>query len=190
MSKFRTALLAGAMVVGLGAAADAAPITGGISLAGGFTPIDSSSAPTTLAAATGIDFGMSFATGASGTLTSFGSVSTVAGTLTMTDFQFVSVPPPVSPLFTAFDGVATLNFDLNTVTIISQTSSTLQLSGTGVLSLPGFDPTPGNWVLTANSLGGTFSWSSSTAAIPEPASLALLGMGLLGLGFAARRRAA
>jgi len=37
---------------------------------------------------------------------------------------------------------------------------------------------------------GTFSWSASTgaAAVPEPTTLALLGIGLLGSGYFTRRR--
>ena len=163
-----------------GGFANAVPINGEISFAGTYTPNNSD-----LTVATAIAFGTTITTTGTG---DFAPVP-LGTAVTMTS-PLVFDPPtvPVIPFWViaAFG----FNFDLLTLTEVpGTTSSTLTLRGTGTVDGPGLlTPSSGEWVATFNTLGTTFSWSSSTATIPDGgATVLLLGAALVGIG-ALRRR--
>jgi hypothetical protein len=186
----------------------AIPLTGAFSEAGNLVPVTGSTgAVVGLDVATGLDFiplaggaptpgvpGQFFVTSASG---DFADVAGLIGTIT--DFTFSglgSVNYPTTPIL-AFKSVDDVTFDLDTIAIQDQGidpngNAFLQLSGTGVFNRPGFDPTAGTFILTANQAGSTFSFSaseiSSGTPIPEPGTLSLLGLGLAAAALLGHRR--
>lgn len=98
----------------------------------------------------------------------------------------------VSVSLTSFDPVSNFisidgwNLDLATLNIDDRTSSTLDLSGTGILSGSGFDPTNVTWTFSAQSL--TSYSMTATTVVPVPAAAWLFGSGLIGLAGIARRK--
>jgi hypothetical protein len=116
----------------------------------------------------------------------------VSGQLaTFTDFTFSPglAPNPVLLWTFQFDG-RTYSFLMDTVTVANQSNFFLDLTGYGTLSITGFDDTRGVWRFTGQQAGSpaTFSFSSSNEPLPEPSTLALLGLGLLGISAARRRK--
>jgi hypothetical protein len=87
--------------------------------------------------------------------------------------------------------VGGFTFDLLSATVVTQNAQFLSISGTGIVSGNGFDPTNMEWSFTAQSAGGRprtiFSFSANGVAVPDGGSaVALLGIALTGI--AALRR--
>ena len=162
--------------------AQAVMITGGISMGGSFTT-DTGDVNTANAFTS---FPICFVVSTSGDYASVPLFTSV----TQNAFVFDPFTPPVSPLWTFMSGGNTYSFDLLTLSIDQQGGDTLNLSGSGNLDITGFDTTFGTWVFTANQAGGTFSFSSSNAAVPEGGSaVALLGLALFGVEILRRKLA-
>lgn len=110
-------------------------------------------------------------------------------------------PSTPTPGFWAVGG---FTFDLDTSTVVVQTSKFLLITGTGTVMGNGFDPTEGTFSFSTQSPSAgrsvfSFSASSDSQGVPDHgATVALLGISLLGveifrrkigLGSLAKRRA-
>lgn len=161
--------------------AGAIPITGGISMAGGCTLNKGD-----LTLATSIAFGPTVTTTGSGT---FAAVPFSTPVTMTSPLIFDSITVPVTPLWAIHIHVPTgpptssdFSFDLSTFTVYSESANSLELRGTGIMHAVGFEPTAGEWIGTFQTLGGTFSWSASNAAVPDGGlTLSLLGFALVGV---------
>jgi len=83
--------------------------------------------------------------------------------------------------------VGGFTFDLASSTIVTQTTTFLNVTGVGTLSAAGFDTTPGTWSFTISNTDGlahsTFGFQADTAPkVPDGgATAALLGVALAGV---------
>lgn len=172
--------LAIALVVGLGMSAQATPISGGISFAGNYTPNNPN-----LTLATSIAFGATGVTSGNGSFAVFapGSAVTMSSPLAIN---------PTSVPVLALWSIGIYSFDAYSLVQSAQTSSTLTLTGTGVIhnGTPAED-TAGQWIATFNTLSGTFSWSASSGTVPDGGTtMLLLGSALTGITLLRRKLAA
>ena len=168
-----------------------------------------------LANAVPIAAGSELSTNGSDTFTatsiSFLNPGNIGGTTGSFQADFGTVPPQITAVvtFTDFTNVSS-NFQLytatangNTTTLVAATIDSfvftpgtplqsLDVKGTGTLTLTGFDPTPGNWELTTQGPGGTavvtFSNTAVATAVGEPGSIGLFSLALLMTGWLYAKR--
>ena len=167
-------------------------ISGTMDMSGSFYAIDATDAQTSDAnSAIAIDFdffGMDKfrITSADGDFTGLETVSGDVSTLgDIKDFQFDPLPASISDFWV----VDIFSFELTDVVRTNNSSSFIDLIGTGVITAAGFDNTDATWSFSGDtSGGGVFSWSASSenvsndVSVPEPGALTLLSIGLIGLG--------
>jgi hypothetical protein len=156
-------------------AAEAAPITGSIDF-GGTVTFDTNS----LATATRVNtWNSAFVLQDSG---SFSGIP--PGTNVTMSAPWIFNPSTATPSLWSVGG---FKFDLANSTIVSQTTTFLNITGTGTISGNGFDPTPGTWSFTSSDSNGSpqssFGFQAQSTAVPESSSVILFGIGLSGAAF-------
>jgi len=165
--------------------AQATAITGGIQFAGE-VQFDTNSLATATKVVTWFDVfhNAGFSSVTSGT----GDFAGIAPGTSAAMAQWTFNPSTPTPSLWSVGG---FTFDLLSSTVVTQNASTLVITGTGIVSGNGFDPTAMDWSFTTQSSGGrtrtTFSFSANGVAVPDGGSaVMLLGAALSALGMARR----
>src|SRR5271156_3862292 len=161
----KTGLLAGAVAAGLmtlAASAHAVPIANGSTLS-----LNGSDSFTS----TSITFSNPANIGGSPS-GSFSVLIPCSGCVTMISSFNAGTPTPFQ-LYTATEGpiTTTLQVSSDVFDFVGGTLSSLTITGAGTLTLTGFDPTPGDYILTTQGptgVSGTFSGTSVADAGPAP----------------------
>jgi len=107
--------------------------------------------------------------------------------ITYNGFTFDPASTPVAdPLWTA----GGFSFVLNSIDVSFRDENHIIFKGVGNLSGNGFDDTLGSWTMsiTAHSTHFEFSNGATAAPVPEPATLLLLGTGLIGIAGFGRKK--
>ena len=177
---FKKIILAGLLAVGLAGSAHAVTLSmdSTITFGGTLAP------GTNLATATAIDFQpTSFVTSSSGDLASVA----VGSLASFNDFSFSPFTGTSNPVW----NVGGFSFDLSSVGINAQNANTLALMGFGFISGNGFDASPVDFSMSADTASGrVFAFSATNSTVPEPGTLLLLGSGLVFLAWNRRKKLA
>lgn len=98
-------------------------------------------------------------------------------------------PSPVVPLWTFTVGGTTYSFDLTSVVSSVGVGPSLNLAGTGVAHITGFDDTVATWTFsTTGANPPVFGFVAGTTAAPDGGTTAMfLGAGLTGLALLKRK---
>lgn len=108
--------------------------------------------------------------------------SIAAGLAVAMTGPYIFNPSTAAPMLLS---VAGFTFDLQSSTILFQSSGGILITGTGIVSGNGFDATPAQWSFSQQAgRGTTLSYSATIEAIPAPddgMTATLLGLGLAGL---------
>jgi hypothetical protein len=88
--------------------------------------------------------------------------------------------------------VGGFTFDLMSATVVNQTATFLNITGTGIITAAGFEDTAARWAFTVQNAGGnndffSFSGNVSTRVPDGGSAVALLGIGLGVIEFIRRR---
>ncbi len=180
----KNALAGGILLATMTLSTQAAVIEGDVGFGGEYVPLDSEGGEkVSLGEAGYIDV-----EGDEAVVTSGGTddLSALDEFDTVVDYNsFVIGEAPSGPLWSG-EG---FDFELTSMNVVEQDDVVLGLSGDGIMSADGFEDTPYLWSFSADAAGDAeFAFSSTTTDVPEPGTLSLLGLGLIGLGAIRRMR--